>query len=50
MNDLALVGRVHRLGMDINVWTVDVPGARRTMAGLGVDGIIADSPQSLTRR
>lgn len=27
VTDQALVDRVHRLGMDINVWTVDEPGA-----------------------
>ncbi|MFF4472086.1 glycerophosphodiester phosphodiesterase [Streptomyces sp. NPDC001599] len=50
VTDQALVDRVHRLGMDINVWTVDEPGAIRTMAALGVDGIITDYPQTLTRR
>ncbi|MET7325950.1 glycerophosphodiester phosphodiesterase family protein, partial [Streptomyces sp. NPDC005549] len=33
-----------------NVWTVDEPGAIRKMAGLGVDGIITDYPQTLTQR
>ncbi|MGW0811841.1 glycerophosphodiester phosphodiesterase [Streptomyces viridiviolaceus] len=50
VTDQALVDRVHELGMDINVWTVDEPGAMRKMAGLGVDGIITDFPQSLTQR
>ncbi|MEU3902055.1 glycerophosphodiester phosphodiesterase family protein [Streptomyces sp. NPDC045251] len=50
VTDQDLVDRVHELGMDINVWTVDEPGAMRTMAGLGVDGIITDFPQSLTQR
>ncbi|MFC7017861.1 glycerophosphodiester phosphodiesterase [Streptomyces viridiviolaceus] len=50
VTDQALVDRVHELGMDINVWTVDEPGAMRRMAGLGVDGIITDFPQSLTQR
>ncbi|MBD0424548.1 hydrolase [Streptomyces sp. TRM S81-3] len=49
VTDQALVDRVHELGMDINVWTVDEPGAMRRMAGLGVDGIITDFPQSLTQ-
>ncbi|MGP3968934.1 glycerophosphodiester phosphodiesterase [Streptomyces sp. 6N223] len=49
VTDQALVDRVHELGMDINVWTVNEPGAMRTMAGLGVDGIITDYPQSLTQ-
>ncbi|WP_256976713.1 glycerophosphodiester phosphodiesterase family protein [Streptomyces sp. CS113] len=50
VTDKTLVDRVHQLGMDINVWTVDEPGAIRTMARLGVDGIITDYPQTLTRR
>ncbi|WP_399880957.1 glycerophosphodiester phosphodiesterase [Streptomyces sp. BBFR51] len=50
VTDQTLVDRVHQLGMDINVWTVDEPGAIRTMTGLGVDGIITDYPQSLTQR
>ncbi|MFJ8806538.1 glycerophosphodiester phosphodiesterase [Streptomyces sp. NPDC102490] len=50
VTDQTLVDRVHQLGMDINVWTVDEPGAIRKMAGLGVDGIITDYPQTLTRR
>ncbi|WP_416530578.1 glycerophosphodiester phosphodiesterase [Streptomyces coelicoflavus] len=50
VTDQALVDRVHRLGMTINVWTVDEPGAIRKMAALGVDGIITDYPQTLTRR
>ncbi|MFE1016144.1 glycerophosphodiester phosphodiesterase [Streptomyces sp. NPDC058794] len=50
VTDQDLVDRVRALGMDINVWTVDEPGAMRTMPGLGVDGIITDFPQSLTQR
>jgi glycerophosphoryl diester phosphodiesterase len=50
VTDQTLVDRVHQLGMDINVWTVDEPGAIRKMAGLGVDGIITDYPQTLTQR
>lgn len=50
VTDQTLVDRIHRLGMDINVWTVDEPGAIRTMTGLGVDGIITDYPQALTQR
>jgi glycerophosphoryl diester phosphodiesterase len=49
VTDKALVDRVHALGMDINVWTVNEPGSMRTMLGLGVDGIITDYPQSLTQ-
>jgi glycerophosphoryl diester phosphodiesterase len=50
VTDQTLVDRVHQLGMDINVWTVDEPGAIRKMTGLGVDGIITDYPQTLTQR
>ncbi|MGW4548703.1 glycerophosphodiester phosphodiesterase [Streptomyces violaceorubidus] len=50
VTDQTLVDRIHQLGMDINVWTVDEPGAIRTMTGLGVDGIITDYPQTLTQR
>jgi glycerophosphoryl diester phosphodiesterase len=49
VTDQALVDRVHALGMVINVWTVDEPGAMRRMVDLGVDGIITDFPQSLTQ-
>ncbi len=49
VTDQTLVDRIHQLGMTANVWTVDEPGAIRTMAGLGVDGIITDYPQTLTQ-
>ncbi|MGI5396770.1 glycerophosphodiester phosphodiesterase [Streptomyces sp. CA-251251] len=49
VTDQTLVNRIHQLGMDINVWTVNEPGAIRTMAALGVDGIITDYPQTLTQ-
>jgi glycerophosphoryl diester phosphodiesterase len=47
--DTVLVARVHELGMGINVWTVNDPAAMRIMAGLDVNGIITDYPQSLTQ-
>ncbi|WP_256975286.1 glycerophosphodiester phosphodiesterase [Streptomyces sp. CS159] len=50
VTDQTLVDRIHQLGMDINVWTVDEPGAIRKMTNLGVDGIITDYPQTLTQR
>ncbi|TDD68001.1 hydrolase [Jiangella aurantiaca] len=50
VTDQALIDRVHELGMEINVWTVNEPGAMRRMRDLGVDGIITDFPQSLTQR
>ncbi|WP_244209058.1 glycerophosphodiester phosphodiesterase [Streptomyces pactum] len=49
VTDQALVDRIHQLGMDTNVWTVNEPGTMREMAALGVDGIITDYPQSLTQ-
>ncbi|MEU8600887.1 MULTISPECIES: glycerophosphodiester phosphodiesterase [Streptomyces] len=49
VTDQTLVDRIHQLGMNINVWTVDEPGAIRTMTNLGVDGIITDYPQTLTQ-
>ncbi|WP_333744014.1 glycerophosphodiester phosphodiesterase [Streptomyces ardesiacus] len=50
ITDQTLVDRIHQLGMTVNVWTVDEPGAIRTMTRLGVDGIITDYPQTLTQR
>ncbi|MFD8484933.1 glycerophosphodiester phosphodiesterase [Streptomyces sp. NPDC059712] len=50
VTDQTLVDRIHQLGMTTNVWTVDEPGAIRKMLNLGVDGIITDYPQTLTRR
>ncbi|MFC8853502.1 glycerophosphodiester phosphodiesterase [Streptomyces sp. NPDC057144] len=50
VTDQTLVDRIHQLGMDINVWTVDEPGAIRKMTTLGVDGIITDYPQTLAQR
>lgn len=50
VTDQALIDRVHELGMEINVWTVNEPGAMRRMRDLGVDGIITDFPHSLTQR
>ena len=49
VTDTVLVTRVHKLGMGINVWTVNDPSAMRILAGLDVNGIITDYPQSLTQ-
>lgn len=46
--DRALIDRAHRLGLAINVWTVNDPSRMRELVALGVDGIITDYPQSLT--
>lgn len=47
VTDRELVDRIHGLGMDVKVWTVDEPDVMRTMAGLGVDALITDFPQSM---
>jgi glycerophosphoryl diester phosphodiesterase len=38
------VRRWHRRGYMVNVWTVDDPGALRSLAAMGVDGIITNDP------
>lgn len=48
--DRPLIDRAHQLGLMINVWTVNDPARMRELIELGVDGIITDHPQSLTRR
>lgn len=50
VTDEALVARIHQLGMETNVWTVNEPGTMRQLIELGVDGIITDIPQALTQR
>ena len=42
--DAALVGRCHRAGLAVNVWTVDDPARIRALAALGVDGICTNTP------
>jgi glycerophosphoryl diester phosphodiesterase len=42
--DAALVGLAHDLGLEVNVWTVDDPHRIRTLADLGVDGIVTNVP------
>ena len=37
--------RVHRSGMELNVWTVNDPDQITQMVELGVDGIITDKPE-----
>ncbi|MFB6147018.1 MAG: glycerophosphodiester phosphodiesterase [Halobacteriaceae archaeon] len=44
-----LVGRAHRAGLDVNVWTVTSRRVAGLLARLGVDGLIADSPGVLDR-
>jgi glycerophosphoryl diester phosphodiesterase len=42
--DGAFVADAHRLGLAVNVWTVDDPGRIRQLAAEGVDGIITNVP------
>lgn len=39
----ALVEAAHRRNLDVNVWTVTEPETASLLAGMGVDGVIADS-------
>ena len=39
-----VVKRAHRLGMGVNVWTVDDEKTARSLAKMGVDGIITNCP------
>ena len=45
--DQAVVARVHELGMDIGVWTVNDGAGMRRAIDWGVDGIITNYPQVL---
>ena len=47
--DKAYVDRVHSLGMECLVWTVNWAPAMRRALALGVDGIITNRPQVLSR-
>uniref|UniRef100_A0A7C2WGK0 Glycerophosphoryl diester phosphodiesterase n=1 Tax=Thermorudis sp. TaxID=1969470 RepID=A0A7C2WGK0_9BACT len=40
-----LIERAHRLGMAVNVWTVNSADRIAELAALGVDGIITDDPE-----
>lgn len=44
MVDADLVQRCHRLGLELNVWTVDDPTRLVELAALGVDGLITNVP------
>jgi glycerophosphoryl diester phosphodiesterase len=42
-----LVRRAHREGLDVNAWTLRSPRMARWLARIGVDGLIADTPDIL---
>lgn len=42
--DAALVAAAHEAGLAVNAWTVGDRSEARRLAGLGVDGVIADRP------
>jgi glycerophosphoryl diester phosphodiesterase len=42
--DAALVDAAHRVGLSVNVWTVDDPARIAELAALGVDGICTNVP------
>lgn len=41
------IARAHRLGLAVDVWTVDDPAEMARLIDLGVDGIMTDSPTVL---
>jgi len=43
------VAAAHRIGVEVHVWTINEESAMRAMLALGVDGIITDYPDRLTR-
>ena len=45
----AVVGAAHDHGLEVNVWTVDDPDRIRWLAGIGVDGIITNTPAAARR-
>jgi glycerophosphoryl diester phosphodiesterase len=44
-----LVSEIKSAGKKIIVWTVNTPAAMKRFARLGVDGIVSDSPEQLSR-
>jgi glycerophosphoryl diester phosphodiesterase len=45
--DAAICREAHHRGLQVLVWTVDVPAAMRTLIDAGVDGIMTDYPARL---
>jgi glycerophosphoryl diester phosphodiesterase len=40
------IARIHGLGLEVNVWTVDDPGQIRRLAAAGADGIVTNRPDA----
>jgi len=47
--DEPFVERAHEVGLAVHVWTVNDPDEMRRLVGLGVDGIISDTPSTLVK-
>ncbi len=47
--DGALVTEAHRVGLEVNVWTVDDPARIESLAALGVDGVVTNVPDVARR-
>ena len=43
----SVIARARRLGLGLDVWTVDDPAQMRDLISLGVDGIMTDRPSAL---